>query len=74
MSEPDEARVEAGPQHPAGLPDLIATSTDADCPRCHGSGLVCEEHPDRPWDAGSAEDCQCGGAGQPCACTGMGPQ
>jgi hypothetical protein len=31
-----------------------------DCPRCAGSGAVCEDHPDRPFEA-----C-CGAAGMPC--------
>lgn len=26
---------------------------------------VCEEHPDRPWESGNPEDCQCGAPGMP---------
>jgi hypothetical protein len=34
-----------------------------DCPRCHGEGTVCEEHPDVAW--GDGDGC-CGAAGMPC--------
>jgi hypothetical protein len=39
----------------------------ADCSNCDGSGWVCENHPDRPWEhlAAPGEGCGCG-AGQPC--------
>lgn len=35
-----------------------------DCPRCLGSGHVCEAHPDRPWE-NEAGTC-CGAPGMPC--------
>lgn len=34
---------------------------DTDCPACGGDGIVCENHPDHPWNG----TC-CGGAGMPC--------
>jgi hypothetical protein len=37
-----------------------------DCPFCLGYGIVCEDHPARPWDSGTDRDCRCGGAGMPC--------
>lgn len=38
------------------------------CRVCDGTGWVCENHADRPWDGLSASDesCRCGGAGAPC--------
>ncbi len=52
-----------------------------DCPKCLGSGFVCENHPDRAWGPGIEEKplfwrvrdfgrgpCHCGGAGQQCQC------
>jgi hypothetical protein len=38
-----------------------------DCPVCFGIGWVCENHPDRAWDAELG--CTCG-AGMPCKCNG----
>jgi hypothetical protein len=38
---------------------------DPKCPICFGLGWVCENHPDRAWDA--EKGCQCG-AGMPCEC------
>ena len=37
------------------------------CPRCDGTGWVCENHHNRPWDGASerADACGCG-AGDPC--------
>lgn len=37
------------------------------CANCEGSGWVCENHPDRPWEGATApgEGCGCG-AGAPC--------
>lgn len=29
-------------------------------------GTFCEDHPDRSWNAGTAEDCDCGAMGMPC--------
>jgi hypothetical protein len=34
------------------------------CPRCDGTGRVCEAHISRPWDGPNA--CGCGAAGAPC--------
>jgi hypothetical protein len=34
------------------------------CSLCDGGGLVCEEHPDQPWQGPHA--CTCGAAGMPC--------
>jgi len=34
------------------------------CSRCIGSGWVCENHDNRPWEGLYA--CDCGGAGMPC--------
>ncbi len=34
-----------------------------ECPICLGSGIVCEDHPDQPWDDG---DGCCGAPGMPC--------
>ncbi len=50
---------------PPGPPaaDLVGA-----CSSCLGNGWVCECHPDRPFDTGTAADCQCGGAGMPCGC------
>jgi len=36
------------------------------CDVCDGTGLVCEDHPDRPWFGLSARGCDCGGAGALC--------
>lgn len=44
------------------LSDLDAA--DDDCPKCKGSGWVCENHSDEV-----AHECRhCGGAGVPCVC------
>jgi len=37
-----------------------------DCPRCNGSGLVCENHQDKEW-GDMPSGCECG-AGMPCEC------
>lgn len=51
-----------GPQ--SNLPSIEEFFTcDPDCPRCLGSGHVCEEHPDKAWDEG---DGCCGAPGIPC--------
>jgi hypothetical protein len=34
------------------------------CPQCEGTGWVCENHIDQPWDG--IHGCTCGGAGAPC--------
>lgn len=34
------------------------------CLLCEGTGWVCEEHPDQPWEGPHA--CSCGAAGAPC--------
>ncbi|WP_271604939.1 hypothetical protein [Bradyrhizobium sp. CCBAU 11434] len=34
------------------------------CATCDGTGWVCENHPDRPWEGPRARGC--GGAGAPC--------
>ena len=39
------------------------------CPVCNGVGWVCENHPDKPWDADLG--CVCG-AGVPCKCNETG--
>jgi hypothetical protein len=40
------------------------------CEHCAGTGWVCENHPDRPWDKNLRNGCECG-AGEPCArCNG----
>ena len=37
------------------------------CQRCDSTGMVCENHADRPWDGDSGRDDACGcGAGAPC--------
>ena len=41
---------------------------EAMCQNCNDTGWVCENHPDRPWETDSENDCQCGGAGSPCEC------
>ena len=35
------------------------------CANCNAQGLVCEDHPEVPWNGG--EGC-CGGAGMQCKC------
>ncbi|MCZ6468042.1 MAG: hypothetical protein O6499_00145 [Candidatus Dadabacteria bacterium] len=35
------------------------------CANCDGTGWVCEDHPEVPWNDG--KNC-CGGAGSPCSC------
>lgn len=47
------------------LHSITAYTPDPDCTRCAGIGLVCEEHPELPWDTGTHD---CGGAGMVCAC------
>jgi hypothetical protein len=46
----------------------MTTYTDRQkaCPHCHGTGWVCEIHPDKPWEGNGA--CGCGGAGASCSC------
>jgi hypothetical protein len=34
------------------------------CLQCDGTGWVCENHIDQPWDG--IHGCTCGGAGAPC--------
>lgn len=41
------------------------------CEICQGTGLVCEDHPDKAWRDG--EGC-CGGAGKLCICLFTAPQ
>ncbi len=36
------------------------------CSYCAGSGYVCENHPQLPWDGVVEDGCHCGGAGMPC--------
>jgi hypothetical protein len=39
------------------------------CPACLNEGIVCENHPDRPWEGTAAPPVGCGcgcGAGMPC--------
>lgn len=43
---------------------------DPSCPACAGEGIVCEEHPDRPW--GDGDGC-CGAPGAPCPLFNAGP-
>lgn len=40
------------------------------CKKCNDTKLVCENHPDLPWDGVCDEGnaCHCGGAGMPCEC------
>jgi hypothetical protein len=40
---------------------------NSQCPICFGSGRVCEDHPDKPWEHDG-----CGGAGGPCICNPKG--
>jgi hypothetical protein len=42
---------------------------DKKCPICFGTGWVCENHPDKPWD--KEFGCECG-AGVPCVCNSAG--
>jgi hypothetical protein len=41
------------------------TPADRDCARCRGTRVVCESHPDQPWQLGPAEVC-CGAPGMFC--------
>ena len=42
------------------------------CQFCDGTGLVCENHPDKPWDGESDHPNACGcGAGAPCGACGL---
>lgn len=52
------------------IPDHVEAATNPACEVCLGCGWVCENHPLRPFDSGTAADCICG-AGQPCVCTGI---
>jgi len=38
------------------------------CKHCDDTRLVCEDHPDKPWEGTSDSDnaCDCGGAGMFC--------
>lgn len=46
------------------VPAWAIDETEAPCPGCGGEGIVCENHPARPWGGGDA--CPCGGAGMDC--------
>lgn len=50
------------------LHSITAFTPDPDCPRCHGDGLVCEAHPDQPWDGDEGHNEDCGAPGMPCTC------
>lgn len=53
----------------------MADEARIECPNCHGSGTVCENHKDKPWEPESFHEDACGcGAGMPCAvcCKGNG--
>lgn len=41
-----------------------------DCVVCQGEGLVCEDHPEMPWDKWHQHNC---GAGMPCECSPLHP-
>lgn len=73
----DEALyVEVGAQLLGSILDEFECSPE--CPRCAGTGHVCERHPDRPWgpmicaepvppvEVGAYGECWCGVAGMPC--------
>lgn len=52
------------------IPGYLPRITDAficepDCPRCLGSGHVCEDHPDKPMGHHEETD-NCSGVGMPC--------
>ena len=49
------------------LPIARGTEGELMCPLCSGSGIVCENHPERPWGGTSNAElaCECG-AGMPC--------
>lgn len=68
--EEDVAAYQRGEPVNRSLPDLIHSAAKA-CEICFGDGLVCENHPNLPWESGSPADCHCGGAGMPCICTGL---
>jgi hypothetical protein len=51
--------------------------TGLHCLGCLDTGVVCENHPDRPWEGATPPPacCPCGGAGMPCpACCSDIPQ
>lgn len=54
-------RISAARHYPSAM-------TTPHCPRCQGSGWVCENHEDRPSDVVSDGGCSCGGAAVPCVC------
>lgn len=50
------------------LHSITAYTLDPEC-RCHDAlGLVCEDHPDRPWMTPAGGDGCCGAPGQTCGC------
>jgi hypothetical protein len=53
------------------MEEHIKSKTNVECPICGGHGWVCERHPDRPYESGSARDCDCGAPGMPCQCEGL---
>jgi hypothetical protein len=53
------------------MTDKEARDSAEYCPICGGHGWVCERHPDRPYESGSARDCDCGAPGMPCECNGL---
>ena len=51
--------------HPGRITDGIDAhaAERPDCRACGGTGLVCEAHPNLPWDDGTHD---CGAPGMPC--------
>ena len=42
------------------------------CEICEDGGWICEVHPNKTWESGGNNDCDCGGAGEPCKCNPRG--
>lgn len=54
------------------IPELVAAAVRPGCEVCMGTGWVCEDHPNKPWDWPAPVGCDLAhGPGMPCRCTGL---
>lgn len=50
------------------LHSITAYEPDPDCTKHDLDGLVCETHPDQPWQNDTPGGDHCGAPGMPCSC------